>query len=119
MKLVLREPQEDALRAEMSPWDGYVSSALLGVEAVRACSRHRSTYAEQARAWLHDVSLLPLNDALLDTATSLDPPELRSLDAIHLATALSIRDDVGALFTYDERLAAAAKDAGFAVVQPG
>lgn len=119
MKLVLREPQEDALRAEMSMWDGYVSSALLGVEAVRACSRHRSTYAEQARTWLHDVALLPLDDALLDTATSLDPPKLRSLDAIHLATALSIRDDVGALFTYGERLAAAAKDAGFAVTQPG
>lgn len=119
MKLVLREPEEDALRAEMSAWDGYVSSALLGVEAIRACSRHRSMYADEARAWLHDVALLPLDDALLDTATSLGPPLLRSLDAIHLATALSIRDDIGALFTYDERLAEAAGDRGFDVAQPG
>jgi len=118
VKLVLRESEEDALRAEMSVCDGYVSSALLGVEVVRACSRHRSMYAEHARAWLHDVALLPLDDALLDAATSLGPPKLRSLDAIHLATALSIRDDVGAVFTYDERLAEAANDAGFDVVQP-
>lgn len=119
MKLVLCEPEEDALRAEMSAWDGYVSSALLGVEAIRACARHGGVYAKDARAWLHDVALLPLDDALLDTATSLEPPKLRSLDAIHLATALSIPDDVGALFTYDDRLAEAAGDRGFDVAQPG
>lgn len=118
MKLVLREPEKDALRAEMGAWDGYVSSALLGVEAVRACSRHPSTYAEHARAWLHDIALLPLHDALLEVATSLEPPKLRSLDAIHLATALSVRDDIGAFFTYDDRLAVAAEDAGFEVVRP-
>lgn len=49
MKLVLREPQEAALRAEMSEWDGYVSSALLAVEAIRACSRHKRGYAQDAR----------------------------------------------------------------------
>lgn len=107
------------MRAEMSAWDGYVSSALLGVEAVRACSRHTGGYAENARAWLWDVALLPLGDALLDAATSLEPPPLRSLDAIHLATALSVRDELGAFFTYDERLAEAAERHGLPVASPG
>lgn len=102
----------------MSTWDGYVSSALLGVEAIRACSRHRGGYAENARTWLQDVALLPLDDALLDLATSLDPPGLRSLDAIHLATAISVRDDLGTFFTYDERLAEAAERHGLPVTSP-
>lgn len=118
MKLVLCEREEHALRAGMSVWDGYVSSALLGVEAIRACSRHNGGYAEDAREWLDDVALLPLGDALLDKATSLEPPPLRSLDAIHLATAFSVRDDLGAFFTYDERLAEAAERHGLPVASP-
>lgn len=118
MKLVLREPEEAALRAEMSTWDGFVSSALLVVEAVRACSPHRSEYVQDAREWLLDIALVPLEDALLDDATSLQPPALCSLDAIHLATALSIRDDLGVLFTYDERLGTAAADCGLKVTRP-
>jgi predicted nucleic acid-binding protein len=118
VKLVLREREEEALRAKLDEWDGYVSSTLLAVEAVRACSRHRSEYARDAREWLFDVALLPLDDALLDAAASLEPPVLRSLDALHLAAALSVRDEIGALFTYDERLAAAAADSGLNVVRP-
>lgn len=115
MKLVLREPEEGVLRAEMSKWDSYVSSSLLSVEAIRACSRHRSEYAQDAREWLFDLALLPLDDSVLDQATSLEPATLRSLDALHLATALSIRDDLGAFFTYDQRLAEAAESHGLPV----
>lgn len=118
MKLPLREPEEHSLRVEMAEWDGYVSSALLAVEAVRACARHRSEYAQDARDWLVGVTLVPLDDALLDVAASLRPAGLRSLDALHLATALSVREEVGAFFTYDERLAAAAGDHGLAAVCP-
>lgn len=118
MKLALREVEENALRAEMAGWDGYVSSALLGVEAIRACSRHRSEYAQDAREWLLDVTLLPLADALLEAAASLHPAGLRSLDALHVATALSVQDEIGAFLTYDERLAEAAADHGLPVVRP-
>ncbi len=118
MKLVLREREDESLRVEMSEYDGYVSSALLGVEAIRACSRHEGGYAEDARSWLFDVALLPLHDALLDEAASLTPPRLRSLDALHLATALSIRDDLGALLTYDQRLAEAARAHELPVATP-
>jgi len=119
VKLVLREAQERPLRAAMAGWGGYVSSALLGVEAIRAGARHGEEYAGDARAWLQDVALIPLDDALLDHAASLQPVGLRSLDALHLATALSVRDDLGALFTYDDRLAAAAEERGLPVAGPG
>jgi hypothetical protein len=56
---------------------------------------------------------------VLDEASSLEPTGLRSLDALHLATALSIRDELGALVCYDERLGEAAADRGFKVVRPG
>ena len=116
---MLREPEEGALRAEMARWDGYVSSALLAVEAIRASSRHRNEYAGDAREWLLGLALLPLEDALLEEATALQPPALRSLDAIHLATALSIRDDLGAFFTYDEQLGEAVDRYGLPVARPG
>ncbi len=104
---------------EMANWDGYVSSALLGIEAIRACARHAGDYARAAREWLGDVSLLPLDNLVLDAATALQPIGLRSLDAIHLATALSVRKEIGAFIAYDERLAEAARQHGLPVVQPG
>lgn len=115
MKLPLREPGEGALRSELAGYDGYVSSTLLGVEAIRACARYGEHYAEQARAFLLDLALLPLDDSLLDLASALGPAGLRSLDAIHLATGLSVRDDLGAFFTYDRRLADAAAAHGLPV----
>lgn len=118
MKLPLQEAEHDALLMELAEWDGYVSSALLGVEAIGACARYGSEYATSARAWLDGLALLPLDDPVLDGAASLQPTGLRSLDALHLATALGIKDEIGVLITYDRRLADAAKDAGFNVAQP-
>ena len=118
MKLPLREAECEQLLAELDRWDGYVSSALLGVEAVRACARYDDRYATDARTFLMDVALLPLNDSLLAEAASIGPDTLRSLDALHLATALSIRRDVGAFFTYDARLAEAARSHGLNVACP-
>jgi len=103
----------------MASWDGYVSSALLGIEAIRACARHGREYARTAREWLMDVSLLPLDDVVLEAATALRPTGLRSLDALHLATALSVRKELGAFIAYDDRLAEAARQHGLPVVQPG
>lgn len=104
--------------AELVEWDGYVSSALLGVEAVRACGRYGEAYAAEARAFLEDVALLPLDDGVLDEAASVGPSVLRSLDAVHLVTALSIREDLGAFVTYDRRLGRVAEDNGLPVVMP-
>ncbi len=118
MKLPLQEAELEVLLEELAEWDGYVSSALLGVEAIRACERYGPEYAEDARSFIADVALLPLDDAVLDQAASIDPAGLRSLDALHLATALSIRGEIGAFFTYDERLAETATAHGLPVARP-
>lgn len=118
MKLPLGEPERHALLVELAEWEGYVSSTLLAVEAIRACARYGTEHATNARSWLEGVALLPLDETVLDEATSLEPSGLRSLDALHLATALSVRDQIGILITYDERLFIAAEDRGFRVAGP-
>lgn len=118
MKLPLREAEHGALLVELADWDGYVSSSLLAVEAIRACARYSRSHAIAARSFLEGLALLPLDDAVLEEAASLAPAGLRSLDALHLATALSIRDEIGAFVTYDQRLADAAGDRGLNVVRP-
>jgi uncharacterized protein len=115
---VLRESGEAALLAELADWNGYVSSTLLAVESIRACSRRSAEDAREARRWLEGVSLLPIDDLILNIASELGPTSLRSLDALHLATALSVRDEVGLFVTYDERLAEAADNRGLPVAQP-
>jgi predicted nucleic acid-binding protein len=85
---------------------------------VRACARYGSDYADRAREGLSMVSLLPVDDAVLGLAGDLRPSGLRSLDAIHLATAISLGDDLGAVLAYDERLREAGLAHGLAVLDP-
>lgn len=118
MKLPLREAELEALLRELARWDGYVSSDLLGVEAIRACERYGDEYAAEARALLEGVALLPLDQAVLDEAISIGPAELRTLDALHLATALSVKEEIGIFVTYDERLAKAASHHGLPLSRP-
>ena len=118
MKLVLAESGYDALLRELSRWDGFVSSMLLGTETIRACGRHGETYSSLAREWLSGPALVPVSDKTLDIAAYLDPSKLRSLDAIHLATAVSVRSEIGAFVAYDDRLGQAAELYGFEVARP-
>jgi predicted nucleic acid-binding protein len=92
---------------------------LLITEAIRACARYGEVYAAQARLDLQRLSLLPIDQQVIDHAATLPPASLRSLDAIHLATALSLGDDLGILIAYDERLVSAARDSGLPVATPG
>jgi predicted nucleic acid-binding protein len=118
VKLALGEDHWEALRTELARWGGTVSSALLSVEAVRACARYGPEYAAQAEAGLRRVALLPIDSAVLASAARLAPLALRSLDAIHLATALSLGVDLGVLIAYDARLLDAARQQGVVVVEP-
>ena len=115
VKLPLREPGHESMRQELSYWSGFVSSMLLGVEAIRACARYGPEYAADARVWLMHMALMPIDDEVLDRASTIGAPALRALDALHLATAHTIREEIGSFFTYDDRLADAATDHGFAV----
>jgi predicted nucleic acid-binding protein len=67
---------------------------------------------------LESVTLVEVTTAVFEEAGRLDPPTLRSLDALHLAAALDLGDDLEGVVTYDERLAEAAMSNGVAVVAP-
>lgn len=119
VKLVLREPEHDALRQALVRWPARISSVLLRVEAERACARYgEQPWVQEAQAGLRALSLLPLDERVVRAAAGLRPAGLRTLDAIHLATALSTGRRLGVLFSYDERLCAAASDAGVPVQRP-
>lgn len=70
------------------------------------------------RRVLARVDLARVNDKVLNLAASLLPFELRSLEAIHLATATRLGADLGEIVTYDERMGAAARSMGFRVAAP-
>ena len=85
---------------------------------MRAVRRVVPDRALLAREVLDSVTLIEVTSALFAEAGRLDPPALRSLDAIHLAVALDLGDDLDGLVTYDERLGDAAMANGVAVVAP-
>jgi predicted nucleic acid-binding protein len=119
VKLVLREREHAALARALEAWPSRISSALLRVEAERACARYGDVeWVERARSGLTSLALLPLDDDVLRAAGELRPAGLRTLDAIHLATALSTGRRLGVLFSYDDRLCDAASAAGVPVERP-
>jgi predicted nucleic acid-binding protein len=119
VKLFSVEPESEALWAAIrSEWDGVLASEIFAIEVVRAARRIGDTAVAQALELLRTVVLLPLTAEIRRDAGRIGPPELRSLDAIHLATALSASERIGAVLTYDQRLASACADAGLRVVAP-
>ena len=120
VKLVVREEGSEALRRYLAAHPAVVSSALAVTEVQRAIARvsARQSLADRARLVLDGVALLAVELAILEKAARLGPPELRTLDAIHVASALSLGDDLLAFVTYDERQAIAARRAKLPVVRP-
>lgn len=96
-----------------------VGSALLVVETRRAVLRQARGDLARADLLLTRIDQVDITRAVLEAASRLPDPTLRSLDAIHLATALQLGRDLDALVTYDSRLAAAAGRQGVPVVTPG
>lgn len=117
VKLAVREPESDALRSYLRRRQ-QVSSALARTEVMRAMIDKGESAIRAGRRALARLDLLRVNDRVLDLAGSLLPHELRTLDAIHLATAQHLGDDLARLCTYDDRMSAAAEQLGFAVVAP-
>jgi uncharacterized protein len=117
IKLVRSEPESAALRRELAGRE-LLSSALLVVEGRRAARRYGDLAARRTRVALTAITLLPLDHRILDAAADLDPVELRSLDALHLASAMSLGDDLERLYCYDVRLTDAAESLGIEVSHP-
>lgn len=119
VKTVIAETESAALRAFLRrPGGRRVSSALLRAEAIRALRRHGPQALAETREALREVELITVSDGVLDTAGMLDPQIIRTLDAIHLATALSVGQDLDAIVTYDERMAEGARFLGLPVSTP-
>jgi uncharacterized protein len=120
VKLVVAEPESTSLERFLNqhPSDGRFTSALARTELIRAIARRGPLEAvAHARRVLAKLDLVPLNGRVLDAAAAIMPPELRTLDALHLAAARTA-PDLRSLVTYDERLAAAAVAQGIAVDSP-
>jgi predicted nucleic acid-binding protein len=118
VKLAVREPESAALRRYLARHRPLVASALARTEVVRALLPFGPDAIRRGRDVLERVDLLRINDRVLDAAGLLAPADLRSLDAIHLASAEQFGSDLRAFVTYDERLATAARDRGFRVIRP-
>jgi len=120
VKLVHAEPETRALRdwlderADVS----WVSSVLVEVESYRALARHAPDAGSRLPAVLDLIDVVELTPQIRATACILRPTSVRSLDAIHLATALQFGDRLTAFIAYDTRLADAARAAGLPVEVP-
>ena len=119
VRLISEERETAALRRQLGKWRRHAASALLRVELIRVIRRAQSPrLLADARRQLATISLITTDDDLLDRAAELDPPSVRTLDAIHLAAARSLGADLGALITYDDRMSQAAAAIGLPVLAP-
>jgi predicted nucleic acid-binding protein len=117
VKLVLEEPES----AEMLRWfveAPYAVTSRVGVVETRRAASRRPHDARHRERVLEDVEVLELTPEIAAAAAMIQPPAIRTLDAIHLASALAIATDIDAFVTYDDRLAEAARTLGLPVVRP-
>lgn len=121
VKLIITEPESRALarwlaeRADLP----MVSSIVHRAEVPRAVWRADPGAFPRSYRQVRGVERIALTPAVLDAATSAPPPSLRTLEAIHLASALSIRRDLTEFVAYDKRLLDAARSAGLPTASPG
>jgi predicted nucleic acid-binding protein len=120
VKLVVREEETSALEGDCAQRAGLLTSRLAATERTRAARRVSPRQVlQQVEAVLESFVLVEVSVAILTRAGHLDPPSLRTLDAIHIATAEALDVPGLAFVTYDDRLAGAAALHGLALVQPG
>lgn len=119
-KLVWREAETPALEAYLDdrPDVRLVSSALLAIEVRRAALRQRQPQLPRADLVLARVTQVTITEPIVESASRLPGPSLRSLDAIHLATALLLKPELDAFLSYDKRLAEVVAGHAIPVVAP-
>lgn len=120
VKLIVVEAESAALRQRLAATEARrTSSALLRTEALRAVRHLGPEALTLAREATRRVDLIAIDDRILDAAGLLDPGIVRTLDAIHLATALALGDDLEAIVTYDQRTIDGARLMGLPVISVG
>lgn len=120
IKLLVEETHSAAFAAfyDAATDAEWVSSALLRIEIIRAVARAKPVLLPDARDLLLAFSYITIDDEIVEAAMDEPDRSLRSLDAIHLATARLLGPDLDAIVTYDDRLAKAASDAGLVTASP-
>lgn len=119
LKLVLPEPESAALELWLAerPVTPRISSRLLRIELLRTVNRYAAHRISRAQTVLASIHLLSIDD-VVPAAESIGDPTLRSLDAIHLATAHALRTEVTSFVSYDKRLMDEAARLGLPVTAP-
>jgi predicted nucleic acid-binding protein len=118
VKLVIEEPESASLRRHLRRRKPLVASALARTEVLRALLLEGEEALARGRVVLERVDLLRINDRVLNAAGALLPPELRSLDAIHLVTAQQLGSDLSQIVCYDLKMINAAKLLGLKTASP-
>jgi predicted nucleic acid-binding protein len=120
VKLVHAEPESQALRdwLDERAETGWVSSVLVEIESFRALARHAPAAVARLHPVLDQIELIDLNPRIRILAQTVQPVTVRSLDAIHLGTALHARPVLTSFVTYDKRLLDAAVAAGLPALAP-
>ena len=119
VKLIIDEVDTDAMRAYAASATALTASILATVEVARAVGRVAPESTGVVVALFETLNVLAFDARIAARAAGMGPSGLRTLDAIHLATALELGDELTAFVTYDDRLADAARDLGLPVVSPG
>lgn len=117
VKLVLEEAESPAMHRWFVEAERVVTSRVGVVETIRASRRYPHATAHRDRV-IDDLEVLELSEDIARRAGDVQPPSLRTLDAVHLASALALGPELDAFVTYDARLAAAARAIGLPVIQP-
>jgi predicted nucleic acid-binding protein len=117
VKLVVEEPESGAMNRWFVESTRVLTSRIGVVETLRATSRRDHDVAHRD-AVVRDVEVIEVDQAITGVAAALEPPALRTLDAIHLASAMTLMPELDAFVTYDDRLAEAARTLGLPVVRP-
>jgi len=118
VKLVVRETETDALRSYLQTAGPLATSILTTVEVARAVARVASDSGDVVAAVLGGMAIVGFDGTIAVRAAALEPTTLRTLDAVHLATALELAGELTAFVCYDDRLASAARALGLPVVAP-
>ncbi len=119
VKAVVEEPESRLLLRWLKGKGQLVACELVRVEAVRAVRGSDPSAVPRAREAIATLTLIRLDDSLYDAAADLEPATLRSLDAVHLAAALSLGGTLAGVVTYDLRMTEAATTLGLHVEAPG
>ena len=118
VKLIVVEPETGALRRYLEDRTRRVTSELSVAEVLRAAQRNSPILIQPSRRLLARVARIALVARVVERAGTLSPPAMRTLDALHIATALEVRDELDAIVSYDRRLLEAADGHGLPTASP-